>query len=110
MLTNGRHQEDGIQFVLQREDQTFCKELSARLAQATRAPHTEDEGTSMAFGGLVADAMGLGKTLTTLVSILRSTERASDFGYFDYEVQSVGMGLLPTKATLVIVPSARKLS
>lgn len=61
-----------------------------------------------ALGGLVADVMGLGKTLTTLVSILRSTEKAVEFSYFNYHTKSSGIETVPTKATLVVVPSARK--
>lgn len=74
---------------------------------STGARHTEDDGKGLAFGGFIADVMGLGKTLTTLVSILRSKETASDFGYFDHQEQTVGIKTIPTKATLVVVPSAR---
>lgn len=62
----------------------------------------------VALGGLIADAMGLGKTLTTLVSILRSTDKAVEFGHFNHQMKSVGIDTVPTKATLVVVPSARK--
>ncbi|ROV93251.1 hypothetical protein VPNG_09535 [Cytospora leucostoma] len=102
-----KHQEVGTQFVLQREDETFGRNLSAWLIQVTGAHHTENEEMGLALGGLVADVMGLGKSLTTLVSILRSKERASDFGFFNNQIKSTGIDIIPTKATLVVVPSAQ---
>lgn len=108
ILTSSRHQQDGTQFILQREDPTNSIDLSARLCQSFGIHCAEAEGKEVALGGLVADVMGLGKTLTTLVSILRSTEKAVEFGHFNYQMRSVGGKTAPTKATLVVVPSARK--
>lgn len=108
VLTNSRHQKDGTQFILQREDPIFRKQLSFRLCQAIGTQYIEKEEMGVALGGLIADAMGLGKTLTTLVSILRSTDNAVEFGHFNYQMESAGIERVPTKATLVVVPSARK--
>ncbi|ROV93845.1 hypothetical protein VMCG_08824 [Cytospora schulzeri] len=102
-----RHQEIGTQFILQRENPIFGKQLSSRLHQALGARCAEEMEMKVALGGLVADVMGLGKTLTILVSILRSTEKAVEFGHFNHPEQSVGVKTVPTKATLVVVPSAQ---
>ncbi|KAI5861653.1 SNF2 family N-terminal domain-containing protein [Durotheca rogersii] len=96
-----RHQEDGLRFVLQREEETFNQGLSARLHRVVRF-RTEPR-PSTCFGGLVADAMGLGKTLTMLTAISHSMPEAEDFSNF----YDKGVGKVPTKATLVVVSSAR---
>lgn len=105
MLTNIRHQEDGTHFILRRENETLCGHLAAKVCNATGAQDFEYEEGRIALGGIFADVMGLGKTLTTLVSILRSSEDASKFA-------RAGTGLageiMPTKATLVVVPSVRE--
>lgn len=59
-------------------------------------------------GGILADVMGLGKTLTVLSAIIHSLDEACHFA-----LPSGGMSLddhlaYPTKATLVVVPSARE--
>lgn len=108
MLTSSRHQEDGIHFVLQREDSEFSRHLSARLCQSIGVHCAEINRTEVAFGGLIADIMRLGKTLTILVSILCSIEKSMEFGHFNNHMKSGGINTVPTKATLVVVPSARK--
>ncbi|KAK5994916.1 putative ATP-dependent helicase protein [Cladobotryum mycophilum] len=61
------------------------------------------------FGGLIADMMGLGKTLTMLAAIRQSTLAAEDFGsfYSMHEVEDTQK--IRTKATLVVVTSAQLL-
>lgn len=102
-----QHQKDGTRFILQREDPLLGKQLSSRLYQAIGAQYAEQEEAGVALGGLIADVMGLGKTLTTLVSILRSKDNAVEFGYFNHQMKLVGIEIIPTKATLVVVPSAQ---
>ncbi|KAI1330305.1 SNF2 family N-terminal domain-containing protein [Xylariaceae sp. FL0255] len=98
-----RHQEDGVRFILQREDENFCSHLLERIrgiiavhVQAPRSPF---------FGGLIADSMGLGKTLTLLTAILHSLPQAGDFGTFSRSY-SYELDYRPAlKGTLVVVTS-----
>lgn len=102
-----QHQQQGVRFVLQREDALFCKELSAHVSQITGAEsHMQADGMALGLGGLIADVMGIGKTLTMLTSILHSANKAQDFSYFGRPLSETEASL--TKATLVVVPSVRK--
>ncbi|KAI9666217.1 MAG: hypothetical protein M1821_004152 [Bathelium mastoideum] len=58
-------------------------------------------------GGILADDIGLGKTLTVLATILSSIPSAVEFavGAFDKGFAE-NSGLIPSKTTLIIVPSA----
>lgn len=62
-------------------------------------------------GGILADEMGLGKTLTMLSAIAETTDHAKQFAA--YHCNSVNLSiehaLVPSRATLVVVPSPRKL-
>ena len=91
-----------------REDAILSKHLSAQICNATGAEHREQEDGRTALGGIIADAMGLGKTLTILVSILRSKESGLEFTFARPALCSLGSDVLRTKATIVVVPSARK--
>ena len=59
-------------------------------------------------GGILADVMGLGKTLTVLSAIVHSMEEACHFILPSDETSVNDHLAYPTKATLVVVPSARK--
>ncbi len=63
----------------------------------------------MSFGGLIADVMGLGKTLTMLAAVLRSMPAAEDSSKFYEASGNEYSNKFRTKATLVVVSSARKL-
>lgn len=58
-------------------------------------------------GGILADDMGLGKTLSMIATIV--TTLASAKKYVDSGDAKKRGHMKPTPATLVIVPSARKL-
>lgn len=64
----------------------------------------------MRCGGIIADVMGLGKTLTVLASILRSIPDAEVFQKFDRPISKNDKPSLRTKATLIVVSSARELT
>ncbi|KAI0105553.1 SNF2 family N-terminal domain-containing protein [Nemania sp. FL0031] len=106
-----KHQEDGLRFIIQREHEYFSQQLSAQLRQVitpkySETPHSSNnEQLSTSLGGLIADTMGLGKTLTILVAILHSTREAALFGNVPRAPEYEYEGNLPTKATLVVVPS-----
>lgn len=104
-----QHQQQGVRFVLQREDALFCRKLSAHVSQITgsESPMQADE-MLFGLGGLIADVMGIGKTLTMLTSILHSANKAQDFSYFGRPISGSETEALLTKATLVVVPSVRK--
>lgn len=67
---------------------------------------TDDGNVSRA--GLLADEVGLGKTLTMLSAIANSLKEAYEFSFLtgpDFDDQSP---IQRIRATLVVVPSARK--
>lgn len=58
-------------------------------------------------GGILADEMGLGKTLTMLSAIIRTADDAKSYALSmpDNTHLTVGNTLIPSRATLVVVPS-----
>lgn len=103
-----KHQQEGVRFVLQREDELFCRTLSEHISQVTGADFPMTDGMLPGLGGLIADVMGIGKTLTTLTAILHSADKAQDFTFFGRPVSESNWEATLTKATLVVVPSVRK--
>lgn len=63
---------------------------------------------SMAMGGILADVMGLGKTLTMLASIATSSLAAASFQREDTDLEAVQSTGHRTSATLVVVTSTRR--
>jgi SNF2 family DNA or RNA helicase len=63
-------------------------------------------------GGILADDMGLGKTLTMLSAIIRTADEANAFacGHNHSLNLTVEHALIPSRATLVVVPSPCKAS
>ncbi|CAI0652968.1 unnamed protein product [Colletotrichum noveboracense] len=78
--------------------------------QSQLKPLDDKESLPVRCGGIVADVMGLGKTLTVLASILQSTPDAEIFQKFDRPVSKYDTPTLRTKATLIVVSSARELN
>jgi SNF2 family DNA or RNA helicase len=62
------------------------------------------------LGGILADDMGLGKSLAMLCAIIGSLDRASEFAGPIYHVGPPVKGPKAAKSTLIIVPSARECS
>ncbi|KAI1125677.1 SNF2 family N-terminal domain-containing protein [Nemania abortiva] len=94
------HQEEGVNFILAREDHHITTSATQTLQgaighQAFKSHH------STILGGIYADTMGLGKTLTMLSAILCMIEAATEFGRLIYE----SIPLPKTRATLVVVSS-----
>lgn len=59
-------------------------------------------------GGILADVMGLGKTLTILSAIVHSMDEACHSTMPSGETSVDNYPAWSTKGTLVVVPSARK--
>ncbi|KAK2751664.1 DNA repair protein rad5 [Colletotrichum kahawae] len=72
-------------------------------------PQKQDTCLPMSCGGIIADVMGLGNTLTILTSILQSNSDAEIFQRFDHTIDSQKGETARTKATLVVVSSAQLL-
>ena len=60
------------------------------------------------LGGIIADGMGLGKTLTMIASIVANLPRADEFEARGASDGTSQTSLPPVKATLVVVPSVCK--
>jgi len=60
------------------------------------------------LGGILADDMGLGKSLAMLCAVMGSLGRASDYAGQIHSVGSPREGRMAAKSTLIIVPSACK--
>ncbi|KAI1467939.1 SNF2 family N-terminal domain-containing protein [Daldinia caldariorum] len=102
-----RHQEDGLRFIYQRENETVAQKLSAQVCH--NASINSKSLQIASFGGLIADTMGLGKSLTMLAAILGSVPAAELFSSFYNEAESDCTGKYRTKATLIVVPSSQLL-
>lgn len=102
-----QHQTDGVQFILQREDAETTRQLSARMSHAINYGTSANHGSRTNLGGLIADVMGMGKTLTILCSIMRTADDSHDFACFNPGNSTVNASINVTKATLVVLPSAR---
>ncbi|RYP51600.1 hypothetical protein DL768_003107 [Monosporascus sp. mg162] len=98
-----RHQENGVRFILNREDPTFCDSVTSDL-KALIGSRYFSHSPELCLGGIVADVMGLGKTLTMLSSVVYSKNAAEQFAKID----SCRKGPRFTRATLIVVTSRRK--
>ncbi|KAI1769275.1 SNF2 family N-terminal domain-containing protein [Hypoxylon sp. FL1150] len=110
------HQKEGVDFILRRERPTPSNPRTLwKLSGLGQVDHTyrhlitglSSHKPDDAPGGLLADAMGVGKTLTMIASIASSLENAGLFAH------SEGMGTFPDtnrrhpiNSTLILVPSA----
>ncbi|KAF4468540.1 DNA repair rad5 [Fusarium albosuccineum] len=100
------HQEAALLFIQQRENPEYCQKVNRELRFHMRIS-LEDAVSSMAMGGILADAMGLGKTLTMLTSISSTRLAASDFQNRDTDVEAGQATHHRTSATLVVVTSTQ---
>ncbi|KAI1458191.1 SNF2 family N-terminal domain-containing protein [Annulohypoxylon moriforme] len=109
------HQKEGVDFILRRENINGSNPRSlwklSGLGQDRQIfRHKITDSTSdkpvEALGGILADAMGVGKTLTMIASIASNLKgRISDAQTHEPE-ESSKMSRVPVNSTLILVPSA----
>ncbi|KAL4786745.1 SNF2 family N-terminal domain-containing protein [Aspergillus varians] len=108
------HQEEALDFMTQREtgripeayrlwqpkvvdgQQVYCHAITN-----TEQPGEQDESG----GGILADEMGMGKSLTMLVLIGKSMKEAYQWAEYSKSLPDAALAETPCRATLVVVPS-----
>ncbi|CAG1977733.1 unnamed protein product [Fusarium graminearum] len=98
------HQKTALSFILRRETPEYCQQVGRELLFHTRVP-SHKAIPSLSLGGILADVMGLGKTLTILVSIYHSRCSAENFQNTNIDVDMDQPTYPRTSATLVVVTS-----
>ncbi|KAI8716614.1 hypothetical protein NCS52_00955600 [Fusarium sp. LHS14.1] len=96
------HQISGIEFILTRENSSFVSETHARLLSSIHCSLLSRQ-TVPGCGGILADVMGLGKTLTMLGAIVYSKHLNNRL-----DTSSNSMTQL-RDSTLVVLPSRQVL-
>ncbi|KAI0098043.1 SNF2 family N-terminal domain-containing protein [Nemania sp. FL0031] len=94
------HQEEGVNHILARENSEHVVSTAQVLQGVIGHTAFKDRLTPL-YGGIDADVMGLGKTLTMLSAIAFTIQVATDFAGLGMQVGE----LHKSRATLVIVPS-----
>ncbi|CZS79304.1 unnamed protein product [Fusarium graminearum] len=100
------HQKTALSFILRRETPEYCQQVGRELLFHTRVP-SHKAIPSLSLGGILADVMGLGKTLTILVSIYHSRCSAENFQNTNIDVDMDQPTYPRTSATLVVVTSTQ---
>ncbi|KAG4435757.1 hypothetical protein IFR05_008771 [Cadophora sp. M221] len=106
-----KHQIIALAFIRQHEDHHECQSRAADLRRLIGISNL-DQIPSHAVGGILADIMGLGKTLSILSAILSSKLASATYQKTTESKVSSGINSLPilgTRATLVIVTSIQVL-
>ncbi|KAF5252269.1 hypothetical protein FANTH_2825 [Fusarium anthophilum] len=101
------HQLKGVKFILSREDDEAASQVHRHmlmLIHDSLLSHLEKPGR----GGILADVMGLGKTLTMLSAILCSRQLAQSFSH-DNMRNSDTEHYAPPNSTLIVLPSRQVL-
>ncbi|KAI8631123.1 hypothetical protein F5Y19DRAFT_473522 [Xylariaceae sp. FL1651] len=106
------HQKEAVNFILGRESNENTSTLWELESSTSEQPVYRHAITGVKnpkprdmFGGILADGMGLGKTLTMIAGITSTLPRAEEFASGQYPNQDVTMPLSSVGSTLVIVPS-----
>ncbi|KAL6690984.1 SNF2 family N-terminal domain-containing protein [Trichoderma pleuroticola] len=101
------HQLDGVKFILSREDWSFCHKTNRELLASTyKLCCLVSNNSTPCLGGILADVMGLGKTLTMLSAVVCTKAAATE--YCCSTIATKGAPKL-TKSTLVVLPSRQVL-
>ncbi|KAE8382709.1 P-loop containing nucleoside triphosphate hydrolase protein [Aspergillus bertholletiae] len=109
-----QHQGEALDFMIQREtgniadeyrlwqpkpvggEQLYCHVITSNEQRA----QPDESG-----GGILADEMGMGKSLTTLVLIAKTLREAGQWVEDTKSLSGTSLAEMPTRATLVVVPS-----
>ncbi|KAK3377269.1 SNF2 family N-terminal domain-containing protein [Lasiosphaeria ovina] len=109
-----KHQKEAVSFILSRETVHDANlkslwRLDGYVSGSPMFKHRitgyKSEKPDDVLGGIVADGMGLGKTLTMIASIVATLPGADEFATRGPSSGDSRAPLTPVKATLVIVPS-----
>ncbi|KAH8708493.1 SNF2 family N-terminal domain-containing protein [Phaeosphaeriaceae sp. PMI808] len=109
------HQMTALDFILQRESHRPSRELTfwreKRTGGETYFQHVltkaKDSEPREARGGIIADDMGLGKSLTILSAIARSVGEAGEFvSTWTKDSKPSSEAQVASRATLIMVPSS----
>ncbi|RKK93675.1 hypothetical protein BFJ71_g9469 [Fusarium oxysporum] len=100
------HQKAALSFIQRRENSEYCQQVARELLFHTRIA-SHNAIPTFALGGILADVMGLGKTLTILVSIQLARLAAENFQNVNTAVGMDQPTYPRTSATLVVVTSTQ---
>jgi SNF2 family DNA or RNA helicase len=94
----------------QREDHHWCQQAQRDLRAFAAITAPGDNIPTFSTGGILADAMGLGKTLTMISAIVSTAREAERFSAgFDCDEAGNEEVVPRTRATLVVVSSMQVL-
>ncbi|KAK6839362.1 hypothetical protein PG987_005228 [Apiospora arundinis] len=91
------HQKEGVVSILKREEGQYTASAT-NILKSVIGNKEFGSHTSPLVGGIVADVMGLGKTLTMLSAVVCSMPSAADFSRVKMEIPT-------TRATLIVASS-----
>ncbi|KAJ5560339.1 SNF2 family N-terminal domain-containing protein [Penicillium frequentans] len=107
------HQEEALDFMTQRETGDIPPEYRLWQLKTNNAEQAffnvithemQQEKPDESGGGILADAMGMGKSLTTLALIFKTTRDARQWAAHSNTSSKDSLASKPCRATLVIVP------
>ncbi|KAL2845415.1 SNF2 family N-terminal domain-containing protein [Aspergillus pseudoustus] len=108
------HQAEALDFMTQRETGNIADEYrlwkretvgGEQLYRHAITGTKEREEPDESGGGILADEMGMGKSLTTLVLIGKTMPGAKEWVSHQTHLQGIILAEKPCRATLVVVPS-----
>ncbi|KAK4038402.1 SNF2 family N-terminal domain-containing protein [Parachaetomium inaequale] len=99
------HQEKALGFIRQREDDYYW-EAARRALQGLLNVQSSSSMPSYSRGGILADVMGLGKTLTMLSTIVSTLDISRQYPFSSI----LDAGVSRSKATMIVVSSAQVLN
>jgi SWI/SNF-related matrix-associated actin-dependent regulator of chromatin subfamily A3 len=88
-----------------------CRHVADNMAFSFKHAITGAKSSEIidAPGGIIADDMGLGKTLSMLAAVVASVNQAVQYAFSSTRaLTSYWQDIIPSKCTLVVVPSACK--
>ncbi|KAH7117461.1 SNF2 family N-terminal domain-containing protein [Dactylonectria macrodidyma] len=102
------HQKVALAFIERRENHSACQRANKILRDFVRIS-SKDDIPSYSMGGILADVMGLGKTLSMISAIVSSLPRATEYATAEYQNFVSPASGCRSRATLVIVTSMQVL-